>query len=106
MPTPAPVPEAPVQAEPVIPQLSNATVSAVASDHAKQLSKCENGTELHGDISIAFQIDNTGKVKSSQMSSTIKNTKIAACILSALRSWQFPRPPTGAAKGVYSINYQ
>jgi 2-oxoglutarate dehydrogenase E2 component (dihydrolipoamide succinyltransferase) len=102
---PAPAPTPP-PIEPMIAQLSNATISAVASDHARQLSKCENGTDLHGDVSVAFQIDGSGRVVKSQMSSTISNTKVAACILAAVRSWAFPKPPAGAAKGVYSINYQ
>jgi hypothetical protein len=110
-PAPAPVPAvapapAPAPIEPVIAQLSNATISAVASDHAKQLSKCENGADLHGDVSVVFQIDGSGKVIKSQMTSTINNTKVAACILTAVRSWAFPKPPAGAAKGVYSVNYQ
>jgi hypothetical protein len=40
------------------------------------------------------------------MSETIKNPKLAACILRALHGWKFPRPPTGAAKGTYSMSYQ
>jgi hypothetical protein len=42
----------------------------------------------------------------SQLSSTIKNMKAAACILKAVQSWKFPKPPSGAAKGVYTISYQ
>jgi serine/threonine protein kinase len=105
-PAPAPPPPPPAVIEPVIARLSDATISAVAGDHAKQLSKCENGAELHGDVSVTFQIDGTGKVIKSQLSSTINNTKVAACVLTAVRSWSFPRPPSGSAKGVYSINYQ
>jgi len=36
----------------------------------------------------------------------IKNVKVAGCVLAAVRSWQFPKPPSGVAKGVYSITYQ
>ena len=86
--------------------LSNATVSAVASDHSAQLSQCEGSASLHGDVAVSFQIDATGKVVKSQLSSSIKNPKVAACILKAVQSWKFPRPPSGSAKGVYSISYQ
>ena len=86
--------------------LSSATVSLVAGDHAAQLAKCEASGTLHGDVAISFEINGAGKVTKAQMSSTIKNTKVAVCILTAVRSWQFPKPPSGAAKGVYTITYQ
>ena len=86
--------------------LSNATVSAIASDHSKQLSMCEGSAELHGDVAVSFQIDAVGKVVKSQLSSSIKNPKVASCILKAVQSWKFPKPPAGSAKGVYSISYQ
>ena len=86
--------------------LSNATVSAIASDHSKQISQCEGSADLHGDIAVSFQIDGTGKVVKSQLSSSIKNPKVSGCILKAVQSWKFPRPPSGSAKGVYSISYQ
>jgi TonB family protein len=113
-PTPAPAPQPavaapappPTVAEPPMAMLSNATVSAIASDHARQLAKCEGTETLHGDVSVSFQIDASGKVVKSQLSSSIKNPKVAGCILKAVQSWQFPKPPSGSAKGVYSIDYQ
>ena len=89
-----------------MPTLSSSTVSAVASDHAHQLSQCEGTAELHGDIAVSFQIDGAGKVVKSQLSSSIKNPKVAACILKAVQTWHFPKPPSGKAKGVYTISYQ
>jgi TonB family protein len=108
-PAPAPVPavvDPPKVIEQQIQLLSNATVSAVASDNARQLGKCEGGATLHGDIAVSFQIDGTGKVVKSQLSSSIKNPKVAACILKAVQTWRFPKPPSGKAKGVYTISYQ
>jgi TonB family protein len=101
----APAPPLP-PAAPTVMELSEATVSLVAGDHAAQLAKCENQATLHGDVAISFAINGAGKVISSQVSSTVHNTKVAACILTAVRSWQFPKPPSGAAKGVYTITYQ
>jgi eukaryotic-like serine/threonine-protein kinase len=92
--------------EPRIAMLSNATVSATAADHANQIAACEARVTVRGDVSVAFQIDATGKVTRSQLTSTIKNPKVAACILRAVQSWKFAKPPSGAAKGVYSISYQ
>jgi TonB family protein len=91
----------------MIAQLSQATVQMVASDHSRQLSKCDGGAgELHGEIAVTFQIDGSGRVVKSQLSTSVKNPKLAGCILKAVQSWQFPKPPTGAARGVYSIDYQ
>jgi len=101
-----PPPPAPAVVEPTMMVLSTATVSMVANDHAAQLAKCEGGNTLHGDVAITFEINGAGRVVKNQMSSTIKNVKVAACILTAVRSWQFPKPPSGAAKGVYTITYQ
>ena len=92
--------------EPVMAVLSNATVSAIASDHSDQLAKCEGSAGLRGDVAVTFQIDATGRVVKSQLSSSIKNPKVAGCILKAVQSWRFPKPPSGAAKGVYTISYQ
>jgi hypothetical protein len=113
-PTPTPTPPAPpppppapaVVAEPTMMVLSSTTVSLVAGDHAGQLAKCEGSGSLHGDIAISFEINGAGRVTKSQVSSTIKNIKVVSCILTAVRSWQFPKPPSGAAKGVYTITYQ
>jgi serine/threonine protein kinase len=103
---PAVAPPPPKEIETAMPTLSNATVSSVASDHGGQLAKCEGGATLKGDVTVSFQIDGSGKVVKSQLSSTIKNMKAAACILKAVQSWKFPKPPSGAAKGVYTISYQ
>jgi TonB family protein len=109
--TPAVAPPPPPPAEPKVVEmpmatLSAATVSAIASDHSRQLSLCEGSAELHGDVAVQFQVDGSGKVVKSQLSSSIKNPKVASCILKAVQSWTFPRSPTGSAKGVYSISYQ
>jgi len=61
---------------------------------------------VHGEIAVTFQIDGNGKVVKSQLSTSVKNPKLAGCILKAVLGWKFPKPPTGSAKGVYSISYQ
>ena len=79
----------------------------IASDHASQLGKCDSAAgDVHGDVSVTFQIDGNGKVVKSQLSTSVKNPKLVGCILKAVVSWKFPKPPTGAAKGTYSIDYQ
>jgi TonB family protein len=86
--------------------ISNAVISNIAASNARQLAACEGTAELRGDVSVTFEVDATGKVVKSQLASSIKNPKVAGCILKTVQSWKFPRPPTGAAKGVYSISYQ
>ncbi|HEY5944743.1 MAG TPA: protein kinase [Kofleriaceae bacterium] len=103
---PAVAAQPPSEVDAPISLLSNATVAAAASDHSAQLARCEGGAALHGEVAVSFQIDGTGKVVRSQLSSTIKNPKIAGCILRAVQTWKFPKPPSGSAKGVYSISYQ
>jgi eukaryotic-like serine/threonine-protein kinase len=104
---PAPVPpEPPKVVEPQIATISPSTVSSIAANHSRQLAACEGGEDLKGDVTVSFQVDANGKVVKSQLSSTIKNAKVSGCILRAVQSWTFPKPPTGAAKGVYSISYQ
>jgi serine/threonine-protein kinase len=103
---PAPPPAAPPPVELTIAQLSQATVQMVAGDHSRQLSRCDAFAGGHLEVSVSFRIDASGKVVKSQLASVAKNPKLAACILKAVQSWQFPKPPTGAAKGVYSIVYQ
>jgi eukaryotic-like serine/threonine-protein kinase len=102
-PTPPP---APPQVEPEMATISNAVISNIAASNARQLAACEGTAELRGDVSVTFEVDATGKVVKSQLASSIKNPKVAGCILKTVQSWKFPRPPTGAAKGVYSISYQ
>jgi hypothetical protein len=103
-PVAAPAPA--IEAEPTISTLSTGAITSIASDHQRELSTCEGGAELHGDVSITFQVDAAGKVVKSQLSSSIKNAKVASCILRSLQAWHFPKPASGAAKGTYSLSYQ
>ena len=100
-PAPAPAPTI----EPVIAHLSDATVQAVARDHGRELATCETDA-LHGEITVRFQIDAAGHVTKKQLSSTVGKPKVAGCILTALARWQFPKPPSGAADGSYTLSFQ
>lgn len=91
-------------AAPMVAQLSGATVENVAASHQGELGKCDT-SELHGTLTIAFQIDANGKVTASQLTSTAGKATAAVCYLRSLTKWQFPHPPTGAAKGVYSLTF-
>ncbi len=97
---------APPTIELQVARLSGPTVEAVASQHRKALSKCEGTEELHGDITVKFQINAAGRVVKSQVSSTAKNPKVSGCILRVIQGWQFPKPPASGAEGTYSMSYQ
>ncbi len=101
----APAP-APAQVERQIARLSQSSVEGVASQHRKALSKCEGTDELKGEISVRFEINAAGRVIKSQLSSTLKNPRVSGCILKSLQTWQFPKPPSGAAEGTYTMSYQ
>jgi TonB family protein len=101
-------PAAPVVVEtPPMAKLSQGTIASVASQHSRELAKCEGTADLHGEITVRFEVNAAGRVTKSQVSSTLKNPKVTGCILRALKTWQFPRPPTGgAAEGTYAMSYQ
>ena len=101
----APAPP-PAQVERQIARLSQGSVEGVASQHRKELSKCEGTDELKGEITVRFEINAAGRVIKSQVSSTLKNPRVSGCILKSLQTWQFPKPPTGAAEGTYTMSYQ
>jgi len=102
---PAAAPAAPAPIEIGLPQLGHALVERVASDHGKDLSKCD-GNELHGDITVKFMIDATGKVSKAQVATTMKKPKLVACILRVLQKWQFPKQGPGGAQGTYTLSFQ
>ncbi len=87
-------------------QIAPSVVDALASRNRRALLACENGETLSGDVTVRFEVDGDGKVTRSQLSSSLGKPKVASCILGVVRSWKFPKPPTGLAKGVYQISYQ
>jgi outer membrane biosynthesis protein TonB len=97
---------------PKLGQIPQATIDSVAADHGAQLSKCEGVEELRGEVSIELVIDAAGKVTRAELkSSTVTEQrtprpKVADCILRAVETWQFPKPASGASRGVYTISFQ
>jgi serine/threonine protein kinase len=102
----AAIPAAPPPAEISLPQLGASLVERVASDHSKELSKCDDGENLHGDVSVKFMIDSSGKVSKAQVATSLKKPKFIACILRALYKFQFPKQGLGGAQGTYTLSFQ
>jgi hypothetical protein len=88
------------------PQLGHALVDRVASDHTRELSKCDGGEELHGEITVKFAIDAAGKVTKAQVQTAIKKPKVVACILRQVQGWQFPKQGVLGALGTYTLSFQ
>jgi len=97
---------APPPAEIGLPQLGHALVERVASDHGKDLSKCDDNENLHGDVTVRFMIDTAGKVTNAQVATSMKKPKFIACILRVLQKFQFPKQPPGGAQGTYTLSFQ
>jgi TonB family protein len=87
-------------------QLSRAMIDRVASDHSRELSKCDGGEQLHGEITVMFSVDPGGKVSKAQVATAIKKHKVSSCILGVVQKWQFPKPGPTGAKGAYTVSFQ
>lgn len=87
-------------------QLSHSVIDRVAAEHARDLSRCDGGEELHGEVTVKFAIDAVGKVTQAQVATTIKKPKVASCILRLLQKWQFPRQGAAGAQGTYTLLFQ
>jgi len=92
--------------EPATPQLAHAVVDRVASDHSRDLSKCDGGEELHGEITVKFTVDASGKVTKAQVATGIKKPKVSACILRLVYGWHFPKQGPTGAQGTYTLSFQ
>jgi serine/threonine protein kinase len=108
LPAPATLPP-PAAASPppaVIPELAQAMIYHMASEHSRELSKCDGGEELHGEITVKFTVDANGKVTKAQIATGIKKTKVSTCILQSVYSWRFPKQGANGAQGTYTLSFQ
>src|SRR5262249_12000818 len=60
-------PAAGAGADASLPQLTHAAIDRAASDHTRELSKCGDGEEVHGGITVRFTVDAAGKVIKAQV---------------------------------------
>ncbi len=105
-PTGATPPPPPAVVDVAAPQLAHAMVERVASDHSRELSKCDGGEDLHGEITVNFAVDASGKVTKPQVATSIKKPKVIACILRVIQSWRFPKQGVAGAQGTYTLSFQ
>ena len=102
VPGPRPTPVA----DPTPPLLSHALVERIAGQHARELSRCDGGEPLRGEITVRFSVDPTGKVRQAQLATTLGKPRVAGCILRSVQNWQFPRPGEAGALGTYTLSFQ
>jgi TonB family protein len=81
-------------------------VERMASDHSRELSKCDGGEDLHGEITVNFAVDASGKVTKAQVATTIKKPKVTGCILRVIQGWRFPKQSAAGAQGTYTLSFQ
>jgi TonB family protein len=89
-----------------LPQLGHSLVERVASDHSRDLSKCDDKEDLHGDVTVKFMIDANGKVSKAQVATSMKKPKFVACLLRVLQKFQFPKQGPGGAQATYTLSFQ
>lgn len=86
---------------------NNASVRNVVRAHLGEVSACYDRRllarpTLQGRLEVQFTISRAGHVTNASVaSSTLHDEPTEHCILSALRSWQFPRSPGGVVLATY-----
>jgi eukaryotic-like serine/threonine-protein kinase len=87
-----------------------AKTQAVVRSHLPEVQGCyERGRmddpELRGRVTVRITIAPTGSVAATALdSSTIGDSRVETCILSAVRGWKFPAPNGGGAVISYPFN--
>jgi len=85
----------------VVGGLDKDLIRRVVRAHINEVRYCYNqglarDPNLKGRVAVQFQIGSTGKVPTALVSeSDIKDSNVGSCIASAVRRWQFPKPPGG-----------
>jgi pSer/pThr/pTyr-binding forkhead associated (FHA) protein/outer membrane biosynthesis protein TonB len=66
---------------------------AIRSCYERELQRQPN---MYGKLVLQWNIEEKGKVTEAKVkSSSLGSNKVAACIISRLRTWRFPEPPPG-----------
>jgi len=96
--------EVPKVTQPVI---EASTVSSVVGAHRLEVLKCwaGKGHSMKGTVDLQFQVSDTGKVHRVQVQSTLKDPRVAACIVKAATAWTFPGHTGGDASAAYPFTF-
>ncbi len=111
-PPPPPPPEGQVRAGPVTVtgKLGPEEIQGKMAGHMPTFTACQKaalaeGAPASGTLRLRILIDQTGQVSSANVTapSTLKNDKLARCVLKAVRATAFPRPSQGTVEATYSV---
>ncbi len=111
-PPPPPPPEGQVRAGPVTVtgKLAPEEIQGKMAGHMPTFTACQkaalaDGAPASGTLRLRILIDQTGQVSSANVTapSTLKNDKLARCVLKAVRATAFPRPSQGTVEATYSV---
>ncbi|HEY1552730.1 MAG TPA: AgmX/PglI C-terminal domain-containing protein, partial [Kofleriaceae bacterium] len=89
-----------------VPAIDDATMSSVVGSHRPEVLKClaagkSNDKAMKGTVDLQLQVGDDGRVHRVQVQSTLKDPRVAACIIKAANAWTFP----GHAGGDASVAY-
>lgn len=92
----------------VMGSLDRELIRKVIQEHIAQIRYCyekelQRTPGLHGKIGTEFIIEASGRVQSATAKqNTLGNASVELCVLSKIRTWQFPRPKGG---GIVVVRY-
>ena len=82
--------------------LEKSMVNSVAGKYRGEVRSCyeqakKSNPKLKGDVTVSMTVDAGGGVSRPQVSSTLGNPVVAACILKSVGKWKFPARPGGSS---------
>ena len=107
-------PSTPAQMSPVIRQgkamvkgpMDRDIIRRIVRAHINELRHCyslglANDPKLRGEIELGFEIDEEGRTRGAELlRTTVKDKRVEACSVAALKRWKFPKPRGGATVSV------
>lgn len=110
VPPPPPPPEVRAGPVTVTGKLAPEDIQGKMAAHMPTFAACQKaavaeGAPATGTLRLRIIIDQTGQVSSTNITapSTLKNDKLARCVLKAVRATAFPRPSQGTVEATYSV---
>jgi tRNA A-37 threonylcarbamoyl transferase component Bud32 len=89
-----------------VPAIDTATMSSVVGSHRPEVLKClaagkSKDKAMKGTVDLQLEVAENGKVHRVQVASTLKDARVAACIIKAANAWTFPNHAGGDASVAY-----
>ena len=81
-------------------------MSSVVGSHRPEVLKClaagkSKDKAMKGTVDLQLEVAENGKVHRVQVASTLKDPRVAACIIKAANAWTFPNHAGGDASVAY-----